>query len=669
MKPIVLIISGILLSFSLSAQTCNVVLDMNDSYGDGWNGASVTIKVNGVDDPGSPHTCSGYGSVDYISVSNGDLIEVHFTSGSYDSEITYTIEDESGQILFSDGPTPSTSNPVYGPSAFTCPGNSACSALSLEYCVLATTADNTGNTDSGVGNPSCGSYSGGDLWYKTIVPSSGDLRIETTAGTLSDVSMSLYTASGGCSGTLTEVNCDDDSGDGTMPLIISSGLTASSTVYIRVWDDNNDETGDFKIQVFDPEEMFCFGGNASDLGAGCAELTSDASSQSGTIWDANDRMDFSSDFSHDFTFKIGSDDNGADGMAFIMHNDPNGLETVGNNGEELGAGGIQNSLIVEIDVYINDKDRDDGITGVPCFGSAEIDHLDLWIGGVVNPDNDWDNCTTDPSERIVTKAVGLTDGGSNYNLENGLDHILRLSYISASQTFTAEILNEQGSASYGSISYSPCDPTTIFGTNTPLFGFSASTGAVSNQHCACLANEFNDVLPVEADKFKATCFEEEVYISWLTYTELNNDYFIIEKSKDGINYNQIEIVLGQGTSKVEHAYEVVDFNNKDELSYYRISQVDFSGKVSFLKTLQVSCVKHKDVFVFPNPANDFINISSSELINDLRILTLDNRLLLSVSDIQSTQIKVDVSGFGPGVYLIETDLEIGDRLTNRLIRR
>ena len=107
-------------------------------------------------------------------------------------------------------------------------------AISVGGSCSSTTATVSG-TDSGIpGAPSCASYSGGpDVWYSFTVPASGDVTITTTAGSITDGGMAIY--SGAC-GSPTEIECDDDDGTGLMPEIIRSGLTPGATIFIRLWE-------------------------------------------------------------------------------------------------------------------------------------------------------------------------------------------------------------------------------------------------------------------------------------------------------------------------------------------------------------------------------------------------------------------------------------------------
>jgi hypothetical protein len=112
-----------------------------------------------------------------------------------------------------------------------------CTAISIPVGSSCTyTAGTTvGSTNSaGIPAPGCASYSGPDVWYSLVVPANGAVQINSNTGTTTDGGMAIY--SGAC-GSLTLISCDDDSSpNGAMPMISATGLTAGSTIYIRMWD-------------------------------------------------------------------------------------------------------------------------------------------------------------------------------------------------------------------------------------------------------------------------------------------------------------------------------------------------------------------------------------------------------------------------------------------------
>lgn len=120
-------------------------------------------------------------------------------------------------------------------------------------------SNSTVPTPSGCGGsaPFDGGYLGSDVWFSVVVPASGELDIHTLSVDFPDGAMALY--SGAC-GALTLVECDDDGdpGDGIlMPHIYSTGLTPGATMYIRVWEYDNDNNGQFGICVSTPDNDDC----------------------------------------------------------------------------------------------------------------------------------------------------------------------------------------------------------------------------------------------------------------------------------------------------------------------------------------------------------------------------------------------------------------------------
>jgi hypothetical protein len=113
-------------------------------------------------------------------------------------------------------------------------------------------------------------------------------------------------------------------------------------------------------------------------------------------------------------------------------------------------------------------------------------------------------------------------------------------------------------------------------------------------------------LPVELSLFTANCNNNLVHINWQTETEINNDYFILEKSLDLENFETVTIVEGAGNSNKQIEYQYVD-NLKTSASeiYYRLSQVDFDGAKKVFPIIGVNCEQESDkkpsFVVYPNP--------------------------------------------------------------------
>lgn len=91
----------------------------------------------------------------------------------------------------------------------------------------------------------------------------------------------------------------------------------------------------------------------------------------------------------------------------------------------------------------------------------------------------------------------------------------------------------------------------------------------------------NVPLPIELSTFNAERNGDEVRLTWETYSETNNDYFLVERSVDGVEFSEIDWVDGAGTSVSFNSYQVTDFDPIKGLSFYRLKQVDFDGSQGY----------------------------------------------------------------------------------------
>ncbi len=136
--------------------------------------------------------------------------------------------------------------------------------------------------------------------------------------------------------------------------------------------------------------------------------------------------------------------------------------------------------------------------------------------------------------------------------------------------------------------------------------------------------------PVELVEFTAKLIGHEVELNWSTASELNNDRFIIERSFDGLSFESIGEVLGNGTTSEFITYSFNDSNPLVGLNYYRLKQLDFDGQFEYSSIEVVTYspdVKSLGASIIPNPTTpDNINISieTNDLINDINVILIDN---------------------------------------------
>lgn len=130
---------------------------------------------------------------------------------------------------------------------------------------------------------------------------------------------------------------------------------------------------------------------------------------------------------------------------------------------------------------------------------------------------------------------------------------------------------------------------------------------------------FNDLLPIELVYFNAHEFGGGVRFEWETASELNNDFFTIEFSIDAVEFAELTIIEGAGTTTEPQNYRYTDFSSHAGIIYYRLKQTDYDGNFSYSETVPVVFAEHhvaetEDIkfVVYPNPATDHITISGGE---------------------------------------------------------
>lgn len=165
----------------------------------------------------------------------------------------------------------------------------------------------------------------------------------------------------------------------------------------------------------------------------------------------------------------------------------------------------------------------------------------------------------------------------------------------------------------------------------------------------------NAPLPVELVDFKAECSDNLIQLSWITASEMNNDCFIIDKSFDGLLFEQIAVVQGAGNSNQTLFYSYTDTNKDDRTEYYRISQKDFDGNYEMLKTIAANCESSSEfsISVIPYGRHNYILITNGCRDNVLFYYITDQlgRVLgQSHGELNSHENMISLESFKPGIY-------------------
>jgi len=166
-----------------------------------------------------------------------------------------------------------------------------------------------------------------------------------------------------------------------------------------------------------------------------------------------------------------------------------------------------------------------------------------------------------------------------------------------------------------------------------------------------------NALPIELVDFKAEKSEYGVLLSWTTQLELNNDYFTLERSKDGYKYEILEEIISPGDTESGHNYKFIDRKALSGINYYRLSQTDLDGTVSILGYASVKTEsKYRDFKIFPNPSIDN-ELNLIELLPDrtykIKIANeLGEQLQFELDTDEYGSAKINVSSLPIGLFFI-----------------
>lgn len=165
------------------------------------------------------------------------------------------------------------------------------------------------------------------------------------------------------------------------------------------------------------------------------------------------------------------------------------------------------------------------------------------------------------------------------------------------------------------------------------------------------------ILPIELTDFYATKRGEQVQLNWETAVEIDNDYMVVERSRDGYQFEDLGKVKGAGTTNIPQFYSLMDSRPYFGLNYYRLRQVDFDGTVTYHKVVVVDMQKEtRPMEVFPTVTRAEVNLRFEEALSEqttLSIYSLTGQLIQEVNlDADTFQYQLDVSKLTNGQYFI-----------------
>ena len=159
----------------------------------------------------------------------------------------------------------------------------------------------------------------------------------------------------------------------------------------------------------------------------------------------------------------------------------------------------------------------------------------------------------------------------------------------------------------------------LFGTNAninPLGTSPLNLSSIGNNDCFVVKYK-NDgsiwessLLPIKLLSFTGINNEYNNFLNWQTSTEINSNYFDIERSVNGIVFEKIGRTTASGNSSIIKSYSFTDNQIKNTaVLYYRLKQVDLDGRFDYSKTILINAKNNNGISTFPNPTITTLNVT------------------------------------------------------------
>lgn len=165
----------------------------------------------------------------------------------------------------------------------------------------------------------------------------------------------------------------------------------------------------------------------------------------------------------------------------------------------------------------------------------------------------------------------------------------------------------------------------------------------------------NSALPVILSSFNTYCKENGANLLWKTEFEQNSDLFIIEKSKDALNWKQIGTLNAAGQSA---DYNFTD--NEAGIAYYRLKQVDKNGTFTYSKILRSDCeIKSITLMLYPNPATEYTELvfnSTESFSTMVQVFGTNGQVVKTIqTGVQKglNKIRINLVGLSNGTYVVK----------------
>ncbi len=199
-----------------------------------------------------------------------------------------------------------------------------------------------------------------------------------------------------------------------------------------------------------------------------------------------------------------------------------------------------------------------------------------------------------------------------------------------------------------------------------LDGDNKADMAVANAGASTVSTFINPCvpLPIQLSDFRGYSGQQENHLNWTTVSEINNDYFIVERSNNnGKDFEETGKVKGAGNSSIVMSYEYSDNNYSQGINYYRLKQTDYDGNYTYSQTISISNpqISKSSISIYPVPCNQELNYEFYSEENSLTNITVTDVLgnVVVQEQIKTkrgiNKSRLNIENLSEGVYFLRME--------------
>jgi hypothetical protein len=257
----------------------------------------------------------------------------------------------------------------------------------------------------------------------------------------------------------------------------------------------------------------------------------------------------------------------------------------------------------------------------------------------------------------IMKDQGASPGATHWYRQDNMPANTSYRFNGLSSTCQVTDLSDDG------FDIGACTDANISGSTSQWFTFGSAA-----------------VLPVELTYFRGKRTGNSIELEWETASEINSDYFVVEKSEDGEEFYPIGYVGAAGNSLETLHYDFEDQDPYEENNYYRLRQFDFNGSYLHSKTAAVNFTTESSISrveLYPNPSTgEQLNVlvheikskgySKLEIFNAVGQLTYTEEVYVKG---KGDNLIINTSALEVGVYLLKITDASGFEYQSKFVKK